>query len=302
VTKLAKFIAHGESTAAAVVKRFDEIERLGQQQLEVTLIDPDPTQPRRDFDPIEMAALEQSISSQGVIQPILVERLGERFRIIAGERRWRASKKLRLPTIPAVVREALNDTDRLDIQLVENLIRNDLNKLERIEGIIRLIELRCQKTREIVIEELRKRYSDTSVRSDISPVVDSVLQQFNIAITTAYRQYQKVEKMDSAILKAIRSNQVSFTVGAIVDAIKDSVQKQIVLEACISKKLSKQEVELMIKNLKVKAKTKKPTEDWGKRLTNLKKIATRATPEIQVWLSAKLEELEQEFNNKAGLR
>jgi ParB-like nuclease domain len=215
MNKRSKFQTMSEQTAAAVVQRFDEIERLGQQHIELSLIEVDPSQPRTDFDPEEMAELIASISRHGVLQPILVEALGKRFRLIAGERRLKASRELGLSTIPAVVRSGLNEVDRLDIQLVENLSRDDLNAFDRIEGIIRLIALRAGVPRESVIEDLRKRYSDTGVRNEVSPVTDTVLSQFKLALATVYKQFKKIEKMDKAILAAVKSRKLSFTVGAI---------------------------------------------------------------------------------------
>jgi ParB family transcriptional regulator, chromosome partitioning protein len=303
MTKRAKFQTMSEQTAAAVVQRFDEIERLGQQHLELSMIDVDPDQPRTDFDAEEMAELKASISRHGVLQPILVEALGKRFGLIAGERRLRASRELGLSTIPAVVRSGLSEVDRLDIQLVENLSRDNLNAFDRIEGIIRLIALRARIPREGVIEDLRKRYSDTGVRNEVSPVTDVVLSQFNLALATVYRQYKKIEKMNPVILAAVKSRKLSFTVGAILDAVKNPVDRELLLSICIAERLSKQALELRIKALKSKNPTKLPKQaakPWDRRYGELFKIAGTASPEVQKWFSSKMDQLETEFRQKVG--
>ncbi len=101
----------------------------GPQRLAVAKIDPNPDQPRRRFDPAELQKLAQSILRHGVLQPIVVRRVGDRYQLVVGERRWRASRAAGLDEIPAVVAEV--DTDeQLEIAIVENVQRHDLNPME----------------------------------------------------------------------------------------------------------------------------------------------------------------------------
>ena len=97
--------------------------------LELGSIRPNPFQPRRDFTETELAELAASIREHGVVQPIVVRRHGDGYQIVAGERRFRASQQLALATIPAIVREA-DDTQMLELALVENIQRSDLNAIE----------------------------------------------------------------------------------------------------------------------------------------------------------------------------
>lgn len=90
---------------------------------------PDEDQPRRDFKPEELNALADSIKEHGVLQPIVVTKEGDKYKIVAGERRWRASKIAELDKIPAVVR-TLDAQHRLEISLIENVQRTDLNAIE----------------------------------------------------------------------------------------------------------------------------------------------------------------------------
>ncbi|BBK39773.1 chromosome partitioning protein ParB [Allostella sp. ATCC 35155] len=96
-------------------------------------------QPRRQFDEVAMSALVESVREQGILQPILVRRLGDGWEIVAGERRWRAAQAAGLHQVPVLVRE-LDDRSALEIALVENVQRQDLTALEEAEGYQRLID------------------------------------------------------------------------------------------------------------------------------------------------------------------
>jgi ParB family chromosome partitioning protein len=105
----------------------------------VSQIDPNPLQPRERFDEEALVSLTASISELGVLQPVLVRPVGDRFELIAGERRWRAAKRAGLQSIPAVVR-TVDDTASLEQAVVENLHRQDLNALEEAAAYQQLIE------------------------------------------------------------------------------------------------------------------------------------------------------------------
>src|SRR3990170_4699047 len=108
-------------------------------EVEIDKISPSPFQPRRAFDEIKLQELAMSIRNQGIIQPLVVRPKGERFELIAGERRWRAAMKAGLDRVPVVVREA-SDHDALQLALIENLQREDLNPIEEATGYRRLQE------------------------------------------------------------------------------------------------------------------------------------------------------------------
>jgi ParB family chromosome partitioning protein len=102
-------------------------------------IAPHPDQPRRHFDEAALAELADSISTRGVIQPIIVRPLGnDHYQIVAGERRWRAAQKAQLHRIPALVRD-FDEAETLEIALVENIQREDLNPIEEAQAYKRLI-------------------------------------------------------------------------------------------------------------------------------------------------------------------
>ena len=102
-------------------------------------IDPNPSQPRNEFEPIAMQELADSIRAHGVIQPLVVRRKGERFEIIAGERRWRAARMAKLTEVPVAILD-LADTQVLEVALIENIQRADLNPIEIGQALHRLQE------------------------------------------------------------------------------------------------------------------------------------------------------------------
>jgi len=98
-------------------------------QLAVADIDPNPEQPRRHFDVEQLSELAGSIARHGVLQPVVVRRVGDRYELIMGERRWRATQRAGLKTIPAVIAD-VEPRDRLELAIVENVQRHDLNPIE----------------------------------------------------------------------------------------------------------------------------------------------------------------------------
>ncbi|MDF9393212.1 MULTISPECIES: ParB/RepB/Spo0J family partition protein [Methylococcus] len=110
------------------------------RKLPIEHLEPSPFQPRKDFDPAKLRELADSISAQGIVQPIVVRSSGAgRYQIVAGERRWRAAQLAGIREVPVVVRE-VPDQAALAIALIENIQREDLNPLEEAEAIQRLLE------------------------------------------------------------------------------------------------------------------------------------------------------------------
>jgi ParB family chromosome partitioning protein len=114
--------------------------RAGIQMLPVGSIEPHPDQPRRHFNEGALAELAESIATRGLIQPIVVRpQDGNRYQIVAGERRWRAAQKARLHEVPVIVRE-FDDQETLEVSILENIQRQDLNAIEEAEAYKRLLD------------------------------------------------------------------------------------------------------------------------------------------------------------------
>jgi ParB family chromosome partitioning protein len=109
------------------------------QAIPIAAIEPNPHQPRRVFQNEKLAELAQSIRTNGIIQPIIVRRVGEKFQLVAGERRWRASKLAGLTEVPVVIQD-IPDDRLLEITLIENIQREDLNPIETAQAFSRMAD------------------------------------------------------------------------------------------------------------------------------------------------------------------
>lgn len=129
----------GATSAASPAPTEGAPPKPGILKLPIESIRRDAGQPRRAFDPAKLEELTASIKAQGLLQPVLVRKDGNGYRLIAGERRWRAAQAAGLQEIPALVREA-TESEAFEMALVENLQRADLNPIEEAEGYRRLVE------------------------------------------------------------------------------------------------------------------------------------------------------------------
>ena len=126
---------------SALIPDAPEPSRTGPQEVDIDLVSPNEQQPRLTMDDARLEELAQSIKSNGIIQPILVRRDGTRYRIIAGERRWRAAQRAGLQRIPVVVRDVSpGDKQLLELALVENLQRENLNPVDEALAYQRLAD------------------------------------------------------------------------------------------------------------------------------------------------------------------
>jgi ParB family chromosome partitioning protein len=125
----------GAATAAAPALASSEIFA----QVDIDLIDPSPFQPRTQFREQALEELSRSIRASGIVQPLVVRRVGNRYQLIAGERRWRAAQRAQFARVPAIVRD-VRDEMALEMTLVENLQREDLNPVEQARAFQRLTD------------------------------------------------------------------------------------------------------------------------------------------------------------------
>jgi len=158
----------------ALIPDYDEnISSNGAVELKIIDVEPSSDQPRRSFDKDKLAELAESIATHGVIQPILVVKNGDRYRIIAGERRWRAAKAAGLKTIPAIVRD-YDELKVYEVALIENLQREDLNPIEEAFGYKSLMD-RFKMTQELISERVGKSRSTVANALRLLSLPDEVL-------------------------------------------------------------------------------------------------------------------------------
>lgn len=153
---------------ASLAELMDTPADAGTQEIDLSLIDPDPNQPRTSFDEMRLETLAASLKAQGVIEPLIVSPHPEtdgRYMLIAGERRWRAAGMAGLTRVAVVVRE-LTDEQRLAVQLVENIDREELSVMEEALAVARLLDF-GRKPKEVA-EMLGKNLAWVSLRKKIA--------------------------------------------------------------------------------------------------------------------------------------
>jgi len=197
-------------------------------------IETNPFQPRTNFDDSAINELCESIKSQGVITPITVRKLGyDKYQLISGERRYRASKMAGLNDIPAYIRVA-NDEQMLEMALVENIQRKDLNPIEVAISFNRLIE-ECDLTQEALSSKVGKN------RSTIS-------------------NYLRLLKLPAEIQKALKEDVISMAHARTIISVDDPEKQKFVFNKIIENKLSVRDVEGIVKSLNKKPLSKKDND------------------------------------------
>jgi ParB family chromosome partitioning protein len=170
----------GRGLSALIPQRSEE--RLGSTEIPLASIRPNPNQPRRHFGEAEMATLVESIREHGVLQPVLVTETLDGYQLVTGERRVRAAAQAGLERIPAIVRD-LDDQARLELALVENLQREDLDPIEAAHGFRRLIDEFGFSHEQIAsrVGRARSTVANTLRLLDLAPVVQTAIADRRIS-------------------------------------------------------------------------------------------------------------------------
>lgn len=212
--------AASEAGAASEGKAEGEIGR--ELMIKIALIEPNKEQPRRNFDEEQLAELAESIKRHGVLQPLLVQKKGAFYELIAGERRWRAAKLAGLREVPVVLRE-YSRQESMEIALIENVQRSDLNPIEEGRAYQRLIQEFNLKQEEIA-ERVAKNRS---------------------TITNAMR----LLKLDEAIQDLVIHNIISGGHGRALLALEDNGLQLKAAKLVVDGGLSVRETERLVKRL-----------------------------------------------------
>jgi len=206
----------------------------GVSQIEMSLIDRNQDQPRKNFDEKALKELAHSIKQHGIIQPLVLRKMGERYQIVAGERRFRAAKLAGLKIVPAVVKD-FTDRQVSEIAIIENLQREDLNPIESAKAIQNLID-NYNLTQETVADRIGKSRS---------------------AVTNTLR----LLFLPKEIVEYVETSKLSAGHARTLLALEDKAKQIELANLVIAKKLSVRDLEAMIKNLNKPVKQKaKPTQ------------------------------------------
>jgi ParB family chromosome partitioning protein len=245
-------------------------------------------QPRRYFDPEKLNQLVQSVKEHGILQPLLVRAVNDEFELVAGERRLRAAKEAGLTEVPIISKE-LSDIQTLQIALVENLQREDLNPVEETEGILELLRIELDVNSGEVISILnqvanaKKRNLDlTENVSRQLEIIESVLQNVGRFTAESFRTSRlPLLNLPDDVLETLRQGQLEYTKARAIAKLKDDGERRELLDKVLNENLSLSEIKQLVKELTPGKITVKETlnakySEIGKRLKN-----------AQVWEDAK---------------
>lgn len=193
------------------------------RQIKIDQISPDPDQPRRHFDEDSLALLSKSIEQNGILQPIVVIARGEGYMIVAGERRWRAAKRAGLTKLPALVR-TLSAQHKLEISLVENLQRRDLNPLETATAYLKL-------------------------RDQFNLTLDEISQRIGTGAVSTISNKLRLLKLHKSVQKAIADGSITEGQARPLIGIEDAVVERV-LPLIIKEQWSARRIEQFIVDLK----------------------------------------------------
>lgn len=276
-------------------------------------VHPNPEQPRRHFDEDALAELAASISQHGILQPVIVKRDGDGFMIMAGERRYRAARLAGLTVIPALVR---ND-DPLEIAIIENLQREDLNAVEETEAVLGLLELYLDAKRRDVVQlllalynEERGRITSKKVSDEEREAVRSIFERLG-RFTVASFVSNRLPILDfpESLLAAVREGRIAFTKAQALARVEDPDDRERLLAVAIAEDLSLSQIRRRITELRAGREALAQRRPAGvldrtqrlvsstKRLLNKRRLV-RLTPERLARVNALLEELRSELEEE----
>jgi len=235
-------------------------------------------QPRRYFDPIKLEQLTQSVKEHGILEPLLVRRLADdKYELVAGERRYRAAKDAGLDAVPISVQE-LNDEQALQVALIENLQREDLNPVEETEGILDLLAITLQISREEVISTLNmaahaKRKGEEIADNVIRKNLDEIEKVFALVGTLTPESFRTnrlpLLNLPEEVLDALRTGQLEYTKARAIAKVKEPEQRQQLLEKAVTENLSLAQIK---EEVKKESPAKAENLDFNRRFSKIGKV------------------------------
>lgn len=248
--------------------KFESEMSLDKQSLTIESITLVANQPRRYFDPDKLRQLTESVKQHGILEPILVrptEKDGM-YELVAGERRFRAAKAVGLTSIPVVIR-SLSDEEALQLALVENLQREDLNPLEETEGILQLLSLRLKIPLADVPPLLYRMRNETIGSVNQNVLINAEAQAVQVVFselgTISWESFATARlpllRLPTEILEALRGGKIAYTKAQVIARVKDDSQRQELLEQAIAEEFSLNQIKERIARLKTSEKSDEPS-------------------------------------------
>ncbi len=249
----------------------------GVMYVDINDIKPNENQPRKVFDEAKIEELANSISSYGLIQPIILRKAEKGFEIVAGERRWRAARKANLSKVPCIMKE-LSDEENMVISIIENMQREDLNPIEEAEALSQMIQ--------------RFGFSQEEVAKSVGKSRSYVTNSLRLL------------KLPKKILDFVQSGQISSGHAKMLIGVEDEKKQMLLAEKVVKEEISVREIEKLVKDVanpkkKPEKKTKRPEisaiEDELKQIlgtkVNIKQSGRKGKLEIEYYNREELERL-----------
>ena len=254
-----------------------EEEKDGTLMVKLSKVEPNREQPRKNFDEDSLQELAESLKQFGMLQPILVQNRGDYYEIIAGERRWRAAKIAGLKEVPVIVRE-LTDQEIVEISLIENIQREDLNPIEEAQAYKRLLT------------EFHLKQDEVAER----------VSKSRTAVTNSMR----LLKLCDEVQKMVVDDMISTGHARALISIEDPEEQYLIAQKIFNEKLSVREVEKLVKDLH---KPPKPPKEENKTLQAIyQEISERLKQSLSTKVSVSAKQngagkIEIEFYNHEDL-
>ena len=249
----------------------------GTLMVKLSKVEPNREQPRKNFDEDSLHELAESLKQFGMLQPILVQNRGDYYEIIAGERRWRAAKIAGLKEVPVIVRE-LTDQEIVEISLIENIQREDLNPIEEAQAYKRLLT------------EFHLKQDEVAER----------VSKSRTAVTNSMR----LLKLCDEVQKMVVDDMISTGHARALISIEDPEEQYLIAQKIFDEKLSVREVEKLVKDLH---KPPKPPKEENKTLQAIyQEISERLKQSLSTKVSVSAKQngagkIEIEFYNHEDL-
>ena len=220
-------------------------------------------QPRTYFDEEQLRQLTQSIKTYGILEPLIVriKPFSNLYELVAGGRRYRAAKLANLSEVPVTIKE-LNDDQVIEIALLENLQRENLNSIEETEGVIKLLAVRLSINKEEIpayLYKLNRQYqgqikSDNNViTEDIVKVIQQVFDDLGKFTVQSFVQNRlPLLNLPSDILQALKEEKLAYTKGRAIAKIKNFEQRDQLLKIVIDHNLSLSQIRKKVKQINIK--------------------------------------------------
>lgn len=263
-------------------------------------------QPRRYFDPQKLQQLVQSVKDHGILEPLLVRSLSEGvYELVAGERRYRAALEVGLTEVPVVVRQ-LSDEEALQLALIENLHREDLNPVEETEGILQLIALKLSQPTTSVIKILHRMQNETEGKVTHNVMGNAEAQVIQDIFTglglMTWESFVKnrlpLLNLPQEVMEALRTGQIAYTKAQVIARVKDSESRQALLEEAIQEDLSLSQIKERIKADQKGPELPQLKKQMDATYRRLQKAKFWEDPKKRSRLEALLEEMEAILTEK----